>query len=274
MSFFEEARVSEPEVKVPKKFYRYRSMKPEAQLSVERTLFHNELRLAPASGFNDPFDMRGVFTQGAAPEVQREECLRLSRKFKPGLTEAQRKIEADEMMMSLSPDCIEAKTQLMQMMCNQLFTTTVGVLCLSETSEEILMWSHYGDCHQGICLEFDGHFNLMAEAQQVRYEESRPLIDIHVDSNDVVLQKHFLTKARHWEYEKEWRVIRDGGVGVVTFPPEMLTGIIIGAHASRSTLETVVRWWRECPQPIKLYKASPSRTEFKLDIVPCPGISR
>lgn len=266
--------MSEPEVKVPKKFYRYRSMKPEAQLSVERTLFHNELRLAPASGFNDPFDMRGVFTQAAVPEVQREECLRLSRKFSLGLTEAQRKIEGDQMMEALSPHCIEASTESMQMMCNHLFTATVGVLCLSETGEEILMWSHYADCHEGICLEFDGNFELMAEAQQVQYEESRPLMDVHCDSPHELLQKHFLTKAKQWEYEQEWRVIRPGGVGVVTFPPEMLTGIIIGARASRSTLETVVRWWRECPQPITLYRASPSRTEFKLDIVPCPGISR
>lgn len=266
--------MSEPEVKAPKKFYRYRSMKPDAQLSVQRTLFHNELRLAEASGFNDPFDMRGVFTQAAAPAVQSEECLRLSRKFNPDLTEAQHQIAVDEMMQSLSPDRIEATTHLMQMRCNQDLTTTVGVLCLSETSDEILMWSHYADCHEGICLEFNGSFELMAEAQPVQYEESRPLIDVHVDSKDAILQKHFLTKAKQWAYEREWRVIRPGGVGMVTFPPEMLTGIIIGARARRSTLETVVRWWRERPQPITLHRAVPSRTEFKLDIVPWRGIQR
>lgn len=237
----------ESEMKVPKKFYRYRSMKPETQLSVERTLFHSELRLASASNFNDPFDMRGVFTQATEPAVQREECFRLSRMFNPNLTEPQRTIEVERMQNSLTPGRIEGSTQLMQMLCNQIFTTTVGVLCLSETSEETLMWSHYADCHEGICLEFDGMFELMAEAQPVLYAESRPLIDVHADNHQVQLQKYFLTKAKRWEYEQEWRVIRPSGVGLVTFPPEMLTGIIIGARASRSTLETVVRASRKTP---------------------------
>lgn len=32
---------------------------------------------------------------------------------------------------------------------------SMGVVCLSEHGDDILMWSHYSDGHQGFCLEFD-----------------------------------------------------------------------------------------------------------------------
>ena len=48
-----------------------------------------------------------------------------------------------------------------------------GVLCLSECHDDILMWSHYGDSHRGICLEFKAtNTALFGEAQRVKYAET------------------------------------------------------------------------------------------------------
>ena len=37
----------------------------------------------------------------------------------------------------------------------QVLDSSFGVLCLSERPDDILLWSHYGNSHDGLCLEFD-----------------------------------------------------------------------------------------------------------------------
>jgi hypothetical protein len=64
------------------------------------------------------------------------------------------------------------------------------MLCFSRTSSNILMWSHYGDNHKGICLGFDVPDEF---ARDVRYvssiQEVASLIDGTVqDQVGVILQ--------------------------------------------------------------------------------------
>jgi hypothetical protein len=36
-------------------------------------------------------------------------------------------------------------------MYQETVTSKVGVMCISEVPDDILMWSHYADCHKGVC---------------------------------------------------------------------------------------------------------------------------
>jgi hypothetical protein len=144
--------------------------------------------------------------------------------------------------------------------------STTGVYCFSEVPDDILMWSHYGDYHRGVCLEFDGHGKFAQHAMQVAYSFERPQIR-QSDSNDVKLEKALLTKSNHWTYEKEWRLFRyQTGPGVVTFRPENLMGLIVGADAPMKTMQAVRRMNKARATPLKLYKAKSSRKTFSLDI--------
>jgi len=87
-----------------------------------------------------------------------------------------------------------------------------GVCCFSEVWNSILMWSHYADKHQGICL---GYENKGFEEQhpgvlnKVRYSTHYPdvrLGQIHRDFNRM-LEIYLLTKSVDWRYEREWRLI-------------------------------------------------------------------
>jgi hypothetical protein len=54
-----------------------------------------------------------------------------------------------------------------------------GVACLSETFNNILLWSHYADGHKGICLEFDTScfsFNDLEKMHKVVYDNSYPTL--------------------------------------------------------------------------------------------------
>lgn len=110
-----------------------------------------------------------------------------------------------------------------------------AVLSLSETNNNLLMWSHYAEQHQGIVIEFDYSVplfdsyksfaatkhdpemdaevldeeenerrkNINAGAiQRVRYNSRRPRLNNYEN-----LLEHFLVKSEEWIYEKEHRVI-------------------------------------------------------------------
>ncbi len=83
-----------------------------------------------------------------------------------------------------------------------------GILCFTKRWKNPLMWSHYGDRHRGVVLEFDVDEEALIK---VRYSRKR----ISFDLSNVALANGFSsddaeliakTKSHHWSYEKEYRV--------------------------------------------------------------------
>jgi len=112
----------------------------------------------------------------------------------------------------------------------------IGMLCLSERTDDILMWSHYAAGHQGICLGFqvDENDGFFCHGLPVDYPDSdeRPKWD-HRDTKLEHITKILLTKAKHWRYEREWRIVKPpplGGAGPHKFPIANLTAVIFGCR--------------------------------------------
>lgn len=88
-----------------------------------------------------------------------------------------------------------------------------GIICLSETWKEPLMWGHYADAHKGVCLGFQvraGHY------AKIDYRAARPkLSDFGKNSifelTDEDIAQIACRKFNHWSYEREWRRIVDRG---------------------------------------------------------------
>ena len=83
---------------------------------------------------------------------------------------------------------------------------TFGVICLSEKWHNPLLWSHYADKHQGICLGFD-----VVGAKDITYRKSKlpyrldftkPRAGLSAEDFEKILY----TKFQGWQYEEEWRV--------------------------------------------------------------------
>lgn len=107
-----------------------------------------------------------------------------------------------------------------------------GILSLSGTPESILMWSHYADQHRGICIEFTVPESI--SVHKVSYSQMPPrftLHDIYVKRNEECLSL-FTTKHKHWQYEKEYRVILRGGGDILHNIPGPITGVIFGLRTS------------------------------------------
>ena len=51
-----------------------------------------------------------------------------------------------------------------------------GIICMSDTMSDPVLWSHYADEHQGLAFEFE-YDNTTGEAIKVAYSNDRPIID-------------------------------------------------------------------------------------------------
>lgn len=77
-----------------------------------------------------------------------------------------------------------------------------GVLSLSSVNNDLLLWSHYGTSHRGVCFELETDSDdTLKTACEIKYEEKMPLWDQNNPDNAL------LTKAEAWKYESEYRVL-------------------------------------------------------------------
>lgn len=102
----------------------------------------------------------------------------------------------------------------------------IGIISLSETPRNILMWSHYADQYKGMCIgyktdfldRYEGRYHdvlpTIYHPEKVNYDNSRydPLTDMftadHKDElRKQILQMSLLRKGDDWLYEKEHRSI-------------------------------------------------------------------
>ncbi|CCZ85563.1 putative uncharacterized protein [Firmicutes bacterium CAG:631] len=135
------------------------------------------------------------------------------------------------------------------------------ISCFSKRYDSILMWSHYGDKHKGICIEFDRPEN---DFLDVKYSKKRCKFDLEdttrrvlgymlsneeVDVNDKGLirciSKPFIVKSLDWKYEEEVRcVLSPNSEGVSTLEelslykmPTNISKIYIGCKVDKTSEE-------------------------------------
>lgn len=89
--------------------------------------------------------------------------------------------------------------------------STYGILSLTGTNTNLLMWAHYANDHRGAVIELElgdeflddrGHRRIFAGP--VEYSPERAA----VPDREEILMKHFFIKSPEWEYEQEFRIIR------------------------------------------------------------------
>jgi hypothetical protein len=91
-----------------------------------------------------------------------------------------------------------------------------GVQCMTEKHLNLLMWSHYSNCHKGICVEFDTnemlkHVNDKIWCNKVIYKKEYPSLKVVFNNDQNKIDKFGTSilriKSNDWSYEKEWRIV-------------------------------------------------------------------
>ncbi len=251
--------------RVPRFFYKYCSA---TGVGIEGALLRSELYLSPPQDFNDPFEfqMRIVYAG-----TETEKILALRRSARSLGMPLKNAIPTARRLISHPGTDMESQLRRAHRRAIQDF----GVYCLAGAGpRSILMWSHYGAHHKGACLVFHATRDprLFAEALPVTYDDEFQTIN-WVDVNALVgrLKDVILNKARCWEYEDEYRLIRsDAARTTVAYRPEALAGVVLGTAAGSEEIERVIALCKQRQTiglpPLKLFHAEMAGNAYKLRV--------
>jgi len=320
------------------RLYKYRSL--AEGVDRDRTLQileTNELWYSRASGFNDPFDCNfqidamtneqwsdlfgsGIeklgnwltnLVSGVGKTLLSDKQLqKLPKRQRPQKSEP-RKWDITLYQGGRQVDTAEffnrqQEKQLVKLY--HLLDESFGVLSLSEIPDDILMWSHYANNHDGLCLEFDPNLHPKAfpRLNPVRYQDGYPYIptffpivadmlrakktakkDLLLDVANVLAENlknsaENATETRNaalsiarWFYVKSshWCYEREwraleSGLGPVRVTKRALKGIIVGCSNTEANLSLIADVVKDRRPRVMLYRAAKKDRQFGLDIVP------
>ncbi|MEN6317608.1 MAG: DUF2971 domain-containing protein [Syntrophaceae bacterium] len=238
----------------------------------ERIFTENEIYFASPDQFNDPFDCR-VQASFDATDGEWEEYLGVMMKNKhPELDYEVRSAFVRQLINSGWREDPGTKQKIVSDV--QEAVNKIGVLCLSEVRDDILMWSHYADSHRGFCLQFNIKTTFYPFGEllfKVEYSSSYPQITVLRDHENQT-RKVLLTKSDIWKHEKEWRILDpDNGPGIRIYPAEMLTGVIFGCEMPHESRQLIRKWAKGRTPILKFYQAIKKEAEFGLEIIKAIG---
>ena len=175
---------------------------------------------------------------------------------------------------------------------NELF----GIFCLSEKYDNLIMWAHYAQNHEGFVLGINyedpfffqkrSDYDALRTLKKVNYRENRPEITFFntkmTDSElaNYLIENILLTKSNHWASEDEWRIIfslkdadkvidhDDGKSYLFKFPPNILTSIYFGVRIKDKLRNDIIQITEELGNPIKMYQAILDPRKYLLDFKP------
>lgn len=164
-----------------------------------------------------------------------------------------------------------------------ILKSRVGISCLSESDDSLLMWAHYDNNHCGICVEYELleiNRQLGFSPVPIIYSDDRVCIhtlDPNTLEKDIqgIFIESLTSKSPEWSYEKEWRIIRDDGACGNKWDAEKKgallemirpSSIILGCMAKPEFEKAVREHCEECR--INLYKMKKDKGRYRLEKVP------
>ncbi|MCP4762325.1 MAG: DUF2971 domain-containing protein, partial [archaeon] len=174
-----------------------------------------------------------------------------------------------------SPDLIkEGKRILNERISRNL--ETCGILCLSETLYNILLWSHYSNGHTGYCVAFYKEKLLefskdLGTLKQVKYQISYPSLPFWGGDNLNKVLKIVFTKSKLWKYENEWRFfipnIEDRKFKI---PVDCIYAIYLGSRITKEDTTDIINCINRTKNKISVFKMNISNSKYAILKHPIP----
>ena len=248
-------------------FYKYKTIDEENIDRARRIFTHNELYFSSKNQFNDPFDCKFNFSFNANDQEINEYLHRELTRIHPQLSRIEKRQKISEYRNLLKRN----DTTFLKNLKNRFEETRseIGICSLSRVPDDILMWSHYADSHKGFCIKLldDGKEMFIARAMEIKYSEHYPIVNLITEDYKTRFTKTLLTKSKHWEYEKEWRIIdHENMPGIQRFPPRLLVGVIFGCRMSEKHKGLMREWCANHKTDISFYQAREASGAYSLEI--------
>lgn len=223
----------------PRFLFKYRPIYPDDMESIDRVrdvLVRSMLWLSSPTDFNDPFDLSARLIAQGSELDRRSRFGSMVKTASKATARADRRSEKRR-MMKLSDEEILRRYQA----TFAVFVSETGVYSFAGDPRSILMWSHYGRNHEGICYVFDvaADPDVFLHAASVDYAKEYPTVNALKDPRDQILTM-VRRKFDRWMYEDERRIIVPTGArSYKSFRPDALFGVIVGCRAPVAVIEAV-----------------------------------
>lgn len=246
----------------PRRLYKYGRLgaRSEATFSSDQLWFSTPLQL------NDPFECRPWFTFEGTDDQVIDFLATQVRRYDASATSETALARARNILRGGfqhdRPSWEALRQALLEMLSNE-----IGLYCLAEIPDSILMWTHYADDHKGFCLAFEAtdQTPVFGEAQKVIYSDDYPQVDFFNTPHEKQVDLIFLTKFSGWAYEREWRIVdHERGPGLRTYPRELLKEVIFGLRMSSEDKARIRAWVSRRGHPVELYQAVRHEQSFSV----------
>jgi len=227
--------------------YKYRATEAgdaDSVAKLKEIVLGSLLWLSAPSDFNDPFDMKVNFIAEGGPQKKKDRIRRLVAQQGTRLTRSERRAKKVELLQMPRARLLDGARA-----AYNIARQEIGVCSFASDARSILMWSHYGNNHRGLCLQFDIARDpaSLLFAVRVDYldEDEYPKINWYVDLQPQ-LREALLRKHVGWKYEGERRIVLPNGAhSQILFRPEALRSVILGSRASPDLVDCVREIVRE-----------------------------
>ena len=253
--------------RVPRFLYKFRPLVPTVEQSVDHMraiVVQSELWLSSPGDFNDPFDMSAKYIADGNLE-QRQARVRQLLRRQQNLTWMERRRRTPKLVATNNS---ELATRAQAAHYHQV--KEFGVFSFAGDPRSILMWSHYGANHEGLCIQFEvaRDFGTFGRAVAVDYSDEYPVVN-WVTGFEERLLPTILRKHIRWKYEFERRIAIPGNARrYLLFRPEALRAIIVGCRAKEPVVAKLHELLAErsslrLPHPV-IYSASKHDSRYRL----------
>ena len=200
--------------------------------------------MSPPSGLNDPFDCRIFENHLKYVNTSDEKEKYISDSVRNNLQYLNSMNlsvdDATELLRNRLEDTLnyQVRSEVIQ---SEIDDKYVGIACVSEKWNSILMWSHYADNHKGYCIGLDEKSlrfgQLFGKLSRVKYSDNYPEINPLNKTKKSYELKYFY-KCLDWEYEKEIRMMNlyvdnNKTNRIITLENKYIKEVIIGLQTPK-----------------------------------------
>ena len=259
----------------PKYLYKYYQF--DIKEHYKDILFRDSLYCSSPKDLNDPFDcsLNIIFRKHCKGYIKKHLVEEIIPQYIDNFSSDSLKIKKansyiDENYHKFDPRVKSNELALQNGYRNKVLS--LGVYCLTELNNNVLMWSHYSNKHTGFCVEFNCNElvnAILVDAEnkrvtpylnKVSYKRYYPRISAYKDLVESLYIKSFL-----WRYEKEWRIVYSDYAGQsINLPPNVITAIYMGLEIQPDQKDIIKKIISERQYKIDLYKAKKVQNKFAL----------
>ena len=200
--------------------YKYISLKD----GLEYILKQNTLKFSNPKDFNDPFDCNELLINVTIPTSKEKEFF----------MEAANKYNLPRAVWRKQLKRLGDPVNYQKALKKK--RTSFRVSCFSEIDDDVLMWSHYGDKHAGMCIGLE--LDILCDdyaLYPVNYISDVQTID-GMANTPYVFYYMVTVKANRWAYEKEVRAVSKNGLEIMPFSKNVIGEVTFGCNVKKSVI--------------------------------------